>query len=321
MIHFQWWWTVLLLPVPVLAYFLLPPLTAQFAGLKAPFYDLLAEKHAHGRRSSWIQRLLALTTWLLLLSAVMRPQWVGEPVALPLSGRDLMLAVDLSDSMKTRDMVFAGNRVNRLQAVQEIAGDFIERREGDRIGLILFGSEAYLQAPLTLDRDAVKTLLEEALIGIAGQRTAIGNAIALAAKRLQQREGEDKVLSLLTDGENTAGNISPDQALQAARQTGLKIHTIGIGAPDQGAMGSFFAPRSGVDERALQHIASSTGGRYFLARDAQELARIYTLIDELETVDEEVQTLRPVRELFYWPASLALFVGSLLLWTRERWNR
>ena len=179
MIHFQWWWTALFLPLPALAYFLLPPLTARYAGLKAPFYDLLADKPTLGGRSNWLLRLLALMTWVLLLLAAMRPQWVGEPVALPLSGRDLMLAVDLSDSMKTRDMVISGSRVNRLQAVQEIAGDFIEQREGDRIGLILFGTEAYLQSPLTLDRDAVKTLLEEALIGIAGQRTAIGNAIAL----------------------------------------------------------------------------------------------------------------------------------------------
>jgi len=249
----------------------------------------------------------------------MRPQWVGEPVALPLSGRDLMLAVDLSDSMKQRDMQIDGLRVNRLQAVQAIAGTFIEQREGDRLGLILFGSEAYLQSPLTLDRRTVGTLLDEAVIGIAGPRTAIGNAIALAVKRLQNRQGQDKVLILLTDGENNAGNIAPQQALQAANKIGLKIYTIGIGATAAGQAG-FFSRRSGVDERALQDIASQTNGQYFRARNTDELAQIYSLIDQLETVEEEVRSLRPTRELYFWPASLALLFTGLIFWMRRRWT-
>ncbi len=318
MIHFQWWWMIFVLPLPVMVYSILPPSDPGFAGLKIPFYDLVADTSGGGNRARRGALALATMAWLVLLLASMRPQWVGEPIALPLSGRDLMLAVDLSDSMKARDMQIEGYRVNRLQAVQAIAGNFIEQREGDRLGLILFGSEAYLQSPLTLDRRTVSTLLDEAVIGIAGPRTAIGNAIALAAKRLQNREGQDKVLILLTDGENTAGNISPGQAVQAAKSIGLKIYTIGIGDTTSGGLAGFFTSRSGVDERGLQNIAETTGGRYFQARNTNELAQIYALIDQLEAVEEEVRSLRPVKELYYWPATLALLLASLLFWIRQR---
>jgi Ca-activated chloride channel family protein len=319
MIYFQWWWMIFVLPLPVMVFLFLHPLSPGFAGIKIPFYDVVAQTSSGGKRARRSALALATIAWLVLLLASMRPQWVGEPVALPLSGRDLMLAVDLSDSMKARDMQIDGYRVNRLQAVQAIAGNFIEQREGDRLGLILFGSEAYLQSPLTLDRRTVSTLLDEAVIGIAGPRTAIGNAIALASKRLQNREGQDKVLILLTDGENTAGNISPGQAVQAAQTIGLKIYTIGIGDTSSGGLAGFFTSRSGVDERGLRNIAETTGGRYFQARNTDELAQIYALIDQLEAVEEEVRSLRPVRELYYWPATLALLLASLFFWIRQRW--
>jgi len=319
MIHFQWWWMVFLLPLPAAAFFGLRPQHNSFTGLKVPFYDAVENATENYNRAKTLSRALALLAWLILLLACMRPQWVGEPVALPLNGRDLMLAVDLSDSMKARDMLISGRRVNRLQAVQMIAGDFIRQREGDRLGLILFGSEAYLQSPLTLDRRTVDTLLSESVIGIAGPRTAIGNAIALAVKRLQKREGQDKVLVLLTDGENTAGNISPEQAVQAAKEIALRVYTIGIGSASSGDLSDFFSSRSGVDEQSLENIAQETGGRYFRARDTRELAQIYALIDQIETVEEEVRSLRPVKELYYWPASLALTLAGTLLWMRRRW--
>jgi Ca-activated chloride channel family protein len=319
MIHFQWWWMLAALPLPALVFYSLHPRSISFTGLKVPFYEVVANAAISHNRAQHLALGLAILAWLLLLLACMRPQWVGEPVSLPLSGRDLMLAVDLSESMKARDMQIGGRRVDRLQAVQAIAGDFITRREGDRLGLILFGSQAYLQSPLTLDRRTVSTLLNEAVIGMAGPRTAIGNAIALAVKRLQKRQGQEKVLILLTDGENTAGNISPEQAAQAAKSIGLKIYTIGIGSTSSGALAGFFSSRSGVDERGLKRIAETTGGRYFQARDTQELAQIYTLIDQLETVEEEVRSLRPVKELYYWPASLALLLACLLFWVRRRW--
>lgn len=315
-VHFDWLWVGYLLPLPILVAFL-PPLQARFAALSVPFFD--AMNVVADERPSWIKMrwLLAAMAWLLLLLAASRPQWVGEPVAMPLSGRDLMLAVDLSGSMKEADMQINRQRVNRLQAVQSIAGEFIDQREGDRLGLILFGSEAYLQSPLTLDRRTVKTLLNEAFIGMAGEeRTAIGNAIALAVKRLQSRQEGDKVLVLLTDGENNGGNISPEKATELATNMGLKIYTIGIGS---NRSRGFFGGGSGVDERGLQRIAQATGGRFFRARDSRELAKIYALIDELETVEEEVHTLRPVTELFYWPASFAFVLAcGLFLWSGRR---
>ena len=308
-----------MLPLPALAFLGLRPANTQFTGLKVPFYEVVANAAESHNRTQTLIRSLAILAWLILLLAGMRPQWVGEPVVLPLSGRDLMLAVDLSDSMKARDMQISGRRVNRLQAVQAIAGDFIRQREGDRLGLILFGSEAYLQSPLTLDRSTVDTLLSEAVIGIAGPRTAIGNAIALAVKRLKNRQGQDKVLILLTDGENTAGIIPPEQAVQLAKEIGLKVYTIGIGAASSSSFTGLFSSRSGVDEQALENIAQATGGRYFRARDTRELTQIYALIDQLETVEEEVRSLRPVKELYHWPASLALILAGLILWMRQRW--
>ncbi len=319
MIHFQWWWMIFALPLPLVVFFSMKPRSVRFAGIKVPFYDVIASAAISQQRIRHPALVLATLSWLILLLACMRPQWVGEPVSLPLSGRDLMLAVDLSDSMNERDMQIDGRRVDRLRAVQAIAGDFIEQREGDRLGLILFGSQAYLQSPLTLDRRTVNTLLNEAVIGMAGPRTAIGNAIALAVKRLQHRQGQDKVLILLTDGENTAGDISPEQAVQAAKSIGLKVYTIGIGAPSSSALSGFFSRRSGVDERSLQQIANATGGRYFQARDTRELANIYSLIDQLETVEEQIHSLRPIKELYFWPGSLALLLWCLLIWIRRQW--
>ena len=319
MIQFQWWWMIFALPLPLVVFYSLKPRLVSFASVKVPFYDVVANAEAGDQRVQHPLRMLAILSWLMLLLACMRPQWVGEPVSLPLSGRDLMLAVDLSDSMNERDMQIGGRRVDRLQAVQAIAGDFIEQREGDRLGLILFGSQAYLQSPLTLDRRTVHTLLNEAVIGMAGPRTAIGNAIALAVKRLQNRQGQDKILILLTDGENTAGNISPEQAVQAAKTIGLKVYTIGIGAPSSSVLSGFFSNRSGVDEQSLQKIANVTGGRYFQARDTRELKNIYSLIDQLETVEEQIHSLRPFKELYFWPGSIALFLASILFWMRQRW--
>jgi Ca-activated chloride channel family protein len=315
MIHFEWLWVFLFLPVPIAVHRIWTPTQVSFAALKAPFYDVISQKPKTVSAKRRITLLLATLAWLLLLIASARPQWVGDPITTPLSGRDLMLAVDLSDSMKERDMFINQHRVNRLQAVQNIAGQFIERREGDRIGLILFGSEAYLQSPLTLDRRSVKTLLDEAVIGIAGIQTAIGNAIALAVKRFSDREQSNKVLILLTDGKNTAGNISPAQATRMAKSTNLKVYTIAIGSEGLSGFNSFLRGAA-VDERTLEQIAEITAGRYFRARNTEELEQIYALIDELEETDEDAQTLRPVKELFHWPGALALLLVLILVVSR-----
>ena len=303
-----------LLPLPALVYWFIPKSSSTGAALKVPFYQDMRAIGSHakirGKRIRWV---LSSLCWVLLIIACARPQWLGEHRDLPVSGRDLMLAVDVSGSMKAADMSFKGEPENRLTAVKRVAGDFIERRTGDRIGLILFGTRAYLQAPLSLDRQTVNQLLQESAIGIAGEKTAIGDAIGLALKRLKDRDGEDKILILLTDGTNTAGIVDPMQAATLATLGGLRIHTIGVGADDQQLQsafgGSFFRQRSDLDETTLKQIAATTGGRYFRATDTRSLEQIYALIDALEPVEEQTSHLRPVRELFYWPLSLAFMIS------------
>ena len=224
----------LLLPLPALVYWFLPKSSTTGAALKVPFYREVSAIGSHAKmRGRRFKLALLSLCWILVVIACARPQWLGEHTDLPVSGRDLMLAVDVSGSMKAADMSFKGDPENRLTSVKRVAGNFIERRTGDRIGLILFGTRAYLQAPLSLDRRTVNQLLQESAIGIAGEKTAIGDAIGLAMKRLRDRDGEDKVLILLTDGTNTAGIVDPLQAATLANLGGLRIHTIGVGADNQ----------------------------------------------------------------------------------------
>ncbi|MCV6626834.1 MAG: VWA domain-containing protein, partial [Cellvibrionaceae bacterium] len=262
MFEFIWPWVFLLLPLPLLALRLLPRADAQGAALMVPFYQQLAGAEQEQRRHSWFKFILLSIAWLALLSAAARPMWIGEPVQLPSSGRDLLLAVDISGSMKQVDMEIKGERFTRLQAVKAVVGDFVQRRQNDRLGLVLFGSRAYLQAPLTFDRPTVGQLLAEAETGFAGEKTAIGDAIGLAIKRLRQRPAESRVLILLTDGANTAGEVSPLQAAELAAQTQVKIYTIGVGAEEMqvssmfGLMNRTVNPSADLDEETLKTIAS-----------------------------------------------------------------
>ncbi len=318
-LQLAWPWALLLLPLPLLARYLLPPLSYA-AALKLPFFDEIApyvsKNAAQGRR---VLQILAWIAWILLVIALARPLWVGEPVQLPVKGRDIMLAVDLSGSMQFEDFALGGRRVNRLSAIKAVARDFIERRKGDRIGLILFGSQAYLQTPLTFDRATVERLLLEAQIGLAGKETAIGDAIGLAVKRLADEPAGQKVLILLTDGANTAGNIDPLKAAQLAKKTGLKIYTIGVGSVRrrQSPFG-FNSPGMDLDEPTLRKIAATTGGRYFRARNTRELQEIYQELDKLEAVGKDSKSLRPIKSLYVWPLSLSLLLGMLIAVMRRR---
>ncbi|EIC19685.1 vWA domain-containing protein [Thiorhodovibrio frisius] len=309
---FAHWWAFLALPLPLLAYLALPRAPALAgAALRVPFYALaMRGRVTQSARPAGLMLFLALLVWLLLVTAAARPQWIGDPLPLPLAGRDLMLAVDISGSMVEEDMVIGARVTDRLTAVKAVAGDFIERRAGDRIGLILFGQQAYLQAPLTFDRETVRTLLFESAIGLAGRETAIGDAIGLSVKRLRDQPAEQRVLILLTDGANTAGAISPDKAAELAAEAGVRIYTIGIGADPRGPFGMSLG-RNPLDERTLKAIAKQTGGRYFRARDLRELQSIYALLDELEPVDTEEEGFRPVIELFAWPLGMALILSAL----------
>ncbi len=330
MIEIAWPWLALLLSLPLLVYLFFPPMESTSAALRVPFLDRFSSVgHLHQARSHPLFRFLMAVIWLLLILAAIRPQWIGEVIELPVSGRDLMLAVDLSGSMETEDFQVNSRMVDRLTATRQVAGDFIERRVGDRLGLILFGSRAYVQVPLTFDRKTVQTLLNEAVIGLAGTETAIGDAIGLMVKRLEQAHRAGKalnpVLILLTDGANTAGEVAPLKAAELAAAHGLKIYTIGIGA-DEMLVRSLFGtrkinPSRDLDEKSLKTIAESTGGLYFRARDTTEFQAIYTLIDELEPVARESIQYRPVAERFQWPLGIASILGAIMLLWRFWWGR
>jgi Ca-activated chloride channel family protein len=323
----EWPLVLLLIPLPLLVYLAIPARALhQQAALRVPIIDdfRLGVMQADQVKPHRWHRWLSLLAWLLLVLAASRPQWLGESIAIPVSGRDLMLAVDLSDSMRTGDFMIEGQQVNRLQATKQVASKFIEQRRGDRLGLILFGTQAYLQAPLTFDSKTINRLLQESAIGLAGERTAIGDAIGLAIKRLDLESDNSRVLVLMTDGANTAGEVTPLKAAQLAASRGLKIYTIGIGADEQ-IESTWFGlrrtnPSAQLDEKMLRAIASLSGGRYFRAHDTEELAKIYDLLDELEPLPRDTQSLRPVRALFVWPLIFALVLAALLvvpgLWRR-----
>ncbi len=320
MIEFEWSWAWYALPLPLLLHYMIPAAKQQQdAALRVPFmedFEGIGQQGISSKSRTW-PLLLALLAWICLVAATARPQWVGEPIELPTSGRDLMLAVDLSGSMDQTDFQLGGKTVNRLTATKAIAGEFIKNRVGDRIGLILFGEQAYLQTPLTFDRETVRTLLYESAIGLAGQSTAIGDAIGLMVKRLQDEEEITQIMILLTDGANTAGEVTPLKAAELAASKGLKIYTIGIGA-DEMMVQTLFGrqrvnPSGDLDEETLTAIAEQTGGRYFRARNTEELSKIYALIDELEPVEQDAQTFRPMRALFIYPLGAAMILASLLI--------
>ena len=331
MLTIEWMWALLFLPLPWLYRYLLPVAKAPDESvLRVPFIDDFKQVTSGGlvikkdRAFFW----LGLLAWACLVVAASRPQWVGDPIELPVSGRDIMLAVDLSGSMEMEDFVLGNSRrVDRLTATKAVAGEFIERRVGDRLGLILFGRRAYVQTPLTFDRETVKTLLYESAIGLAGKETAIGDAIGLAVKRFrdmpatngeaQSAQTSKPILILLTDGANTAGEVEPVKAAEFAAQEGLKIYTIGIGA-DQLVVPSLFGarrinPSADLDEETLTAIADKTGGKYFRARDTKELEKIYQLLDELEPIARESKSFRPKTSLYYWPLSVGLFLALAIL--------
>jgi len=322
MLEWAWPWLLVALPLPWLVARLLQPAHTQAsAALHLP-YALEGLDAATGANpvSRW-RRALAILAWCALIVAAARPQWVGEAEALPRSGRDLLLAVDASGSMSIQDMAIGGRAVNRYAAVKAIAGDFIRRRVGDRIGLVVFGSQAYLLTPLTFDRDTVFKQLDESAIGLPGKETAIGDAVGLSIKRLRERPLDRRVLILLTDGVNDAGELDPRKAIDLAVSEQVKIYTIGIGADSMRVDGFFGSqvvnPSADIDEKMLTTMADKTGGRFFRARNTAELAQIYGEIDRLEPSADAQQQFRPVDEIFYWPLSaaalLALFATLLAL--------
>ena len=315
-----WWWVLFALPLPWLVRWIVPPEPIdRDAALKVPFgaeFSDLSGLRTPAVSRRWRLAVLA-AAWTLAVLAAARPQFVGEPVSLPMTGRDLLVAVDLSGSMEEQDFQLNGQWVDRLTALKSVATEFINHRVGDRVGLILFGREAYLQSPLTFDRPTVNTLLNEAVIGLAGKETAIGDSIGLAIRTLEDAKVAQgrRVLVLLTDGANTAGAVEPRKAAELAAQRKVVIYPVGIGA-DALTVRSLFGlrqinPSADLDEGTLTAIAEMTGGRYFRARDTQEFQQIYKILDQLEPAASDERGFRPIKELFYWPLGIALALAAL----------
>jgi Ca-activated chloride channel family protein len=312
---FEYVWMFALLPLPLFVWWLAPAYRTTSTAVRMPFFQEMAhaagEKPAPGGvrlRRNWLQRLLMPVLWILLLIAAARPVFLEPPVTHELPARDLLLAIDLSQSMSERDFIdgATGERLDRLSAVKRVVADFIAKRKGDRIGLIVFGDGAYPQAPLTLDHDSVLMLLDAMRIGMAGPRTAIGDAIGLAVRLMENTPAQEKVLILLTDGNDTASAIAPTQAAQIAKHHGIVVHTIGIGDPQTEG-------EDKVDLDALTRIARTTGGTSFHAMGrAEDIASVYAQIDKMTPEKITREVYRPRRE-FYWLA-LALAVSLFSLY-------
>jgi Ca-activated chloride channel family protein len=319
MIEFAWPWIAVLLPLPwLLRRVVRAAAPVQALHLPQPGVQL---SRAAGQAARGVMPWLLALAWLCLLAAAARPQWIGPPQAQQRSGRALMMAVDLSGSMQTDDMELAGQRVSRFGAVEAIAGDFISRRSGDELGLILFGSQAFLVTPLTYDLGAVRAQLQGAAVGLAGTETAIGDAIAVAVKRLAALPEPARVLVLLTDGVNNAGSIEPRDAARAAKAAGVRIYTIGIGATRMRVPGFFGSqlvnPSADLDADMLTAIAKQTGGRFFRATDSDELADAYRAIDALEPMPQHGPALRPRHEWFREPLGAAVILLLLAMASRR----
>ena len=320
MMQFAWPWMLVFLPLPWLVARVVPAATPQAGAVFLPFAAAVSVDTALELRapSRWRVALFTLV-WLLLVAAATRPQWLDEPLPVATSARQLMMAVDTSGSMQTEDM--AGG-ATRLQVVQAVGSEFLLHRVGDQVGLILFGTRPYLQAPLTTDLKTVGQFLREGMIGVAGPETAIGDTIGLTIKRLKaQREQSgsqgEMVLILLTDGGNNAGLMDPIEAAKYAAQEGLRIYTIGVGASAEpgmaGAMGN-----TDLDEVALKSIAQITHGAYFRATDAASLNQVYAEIDKLEPARAQAQWYRPTTEWFAWPLALALLLSVATVCLRRQ---
>jgi Ca-activated chloride channel homolog len=313
MISFAWPILLVLLPLPLVVYFLPKKQSDnQQSALIMPALVNISQQTVTEEKASKAPLLVLTSCWVLLILAISRPQWLGEAIDIPSEGREMMIAVDLSGSMEIDDMVINGQRVNRLQMLKVVLGNFIERRVSDRLGLILFADDAYMQTPMTFDRKTVKQMLNESELGLVGKKTAIGDAIALSVKRFDLKKESNKVLVVLTDGQNTAGKITPEQALELAVAKGITIYTIGIGAESMMQQSLFGSqrvnPSADLDEKSLQNIARQTGGQYFRARDTQSMDNIYNLLDKLEPIEQEQQQMRPLTALYFWPLALAIVI-------------
>lgn len=312
MLEFALIWMLLLLPLPLIIRFLTPRVEQAHVAIWMPQARHTAPDTSFVRSTPWSRWIVPSLIWSLLIVASAQPRWVGEPIAIQPEAREIMIALDLSGSMQMDDMELNGRSVTRLEAAHKILADFIRRRTGDRIGLIVYADSAHVYVPITSDLETVAKMAEQAFIGLAGQRTALGDAIALSIRYFTDRESPHRLVLMLTDGAINTGQINAEQAIELARNHDVKIHTIGIGSDEVTVRGIFgerrLNPSIDLDEIFLNEVARATGGEYFRARSTQEMERIYTLIDRLEPISREDRSIRPQRSLAHYPLALAFIL-------------
>jgi Ca-activated chloride channel family protein len=315
---FSYPWVFLLLPLPLLIYYLAPAYYEPRFAVRVPFMELLSrlsgrkagEKAAMVRRTS-LQKIQLIVSWLALVAALAQPTWMDQPVVRELPMRDLLVALDLSGSMETQDFTDAsGQASDRLVAARQVLDQFLSRREGDRVGLIFFGSAAFVQAPFTDDLDVVRELLGEAQVRMLGPRTMLGDAIGVAIQMFERSEVEERVLIVLTDGNDTGSMVPPLRAAEIAKDNGVTIYPIAMGDPEA-------AGEQALDETTLKAVADTTGGEYFHADDRDDLERIYQTLDQLNPKQVETVSYRPERELYFWPLGFALILTLLFFGLAE----
>lgn len=314
MLTIVWPWMFVLLPLPLLLRKFLPAYRETRSALQVPFLDRLARLTGNQPSSGSavyrrlpVQWFILVLAWLAIITALARPQWLEDPIVRELPMRDLLVAVDLSGSMETNDFTDnEGKLTDRLTAAKQVLDEFFARREGDRVGLILFGSAAFVQVPFTDDLEVVRDLLNEAQVRMLGPKTMLGDAMGLSITLFERSEVDERVLIVLTDGNDSGSLVPPERAAEIARDNGVTVHTVAMGDPQ--AVGE-----SALDEKTLESVAQITGGGYFHANDRAELEAIYAQLDQLNPKQVETLSFRPRLDLFHWPLAIALLLGLVSL--------
>ena len=306
MLTFAHAWAFWILPLPLLVRWLIPAKTRPNPAVRVPFLERVSDVAEQSEASSAIRRwLLPSVLWLLVVAALVRPQWLEDPIERSIPTRDLLLLVDLSASMQHKDFLDPkGNPVDRLTALKDVLGDFLVRRDGDRVGLVVFGNSPFLQVPFSTDLELSRRLLDETAVGMAGPRTALGDAIGLGIQLFDESSAPAKTIIALTDGNDNASAVPPTEAARVAADRKIIIHTIAMGDPTT-------VGEEKIDERELNSVAEVTGGQSFLALDRKQLEGVYDRLDQIETRETKTISHRPRRDLYYWPLAIAVLIACL----------
>ena len=309
-----------IIPLPWIVRRVLPPApteTKQTGAIRVPFFKRLEKLSVSQGHLSQVNPIWPLLAWLFFVIAAMRPVWLGEPIPVRNNARNIMLALDVSGSMAEEDFDLKGIPVTRLDMLKALTDDFIKTRTGDHVGLVIFGSEAYVYAPLSPDIKTLRELNSEIGIGIAGTQTAIGEALALATQNSASVPAKSRIVILMSDGYANAGSVNVEEGIKLAQNQGVKVYTVGIGSNAKIVQDFFGAlqvnPSLDLDEKTLKQIADQTGGKYFRAKTTKELSEIYEAINALEPIEQNETFIAPRKELFYWPLALGMLCFLLAI--------